>query len=206
MKTVSYLAAFLAGFILALLGAVLLKPARAESMSVSMVSISPSPMPSATAFPTHTPTQVPSSTPTSTPQPLTAAGGSVFGWAGEVQCHNCSPFTAKVRVTHYNPTKGKINCWKWSKEFEYCMSNTFSGIPWESTWGFGAACPFEWPIGTWLDIPGVGSYICFDRGDMVTCDQQTGICAVDLLGPGGAAWDGKQFDVTLWVPLKPRKP
>ncbi len=154
-----------------------------------------------------TPDPVTASTPTppaAQPGQMIAAAGMPFGWPNQVQCYNCSPFSAKVRVTHYNPQKGDINCWLWSEDFNWCMSNTFSGIPWESVWGYGAACPFEWPIGTWVEIPNVGAYVCFDRGDQVLCDSKTGICGVDLLGPGGADWDGKQYDVTLWVPLKPR--
>lgn len=172
------------------------------------------PSPTATPTPTTPPTITPSltRTPTAppdirlTPTAIVAAGGLTFGWPGEIQCWNCSPFNAHIRLTHYNPQKGEINCWDWSDEFDYCMSPTFIGVPWEAVWGFGAACPVEWPIGTWIDIEGVGAFICFDRGDQVTCDHETGICAVDLLGPGGAEWDGQEFeDVVLWVPLKPRR-
>lgn len=85
------------------------------------------------------------------------------------------------------------------------MSPTSSLVPWESVWGFAAACPMEWPIGTWVDIPDVGMFICLDRGDLIYCQADMSLCEVDLLGPGGAEWDGKEFDVTLWVPLKPRK-
>lgn len=166
--------------------------------------------PGATVTPTQTITTSP--TPTMaldswylTPTAVVGAGGKTFGWQGEIGCFDCTPFNVRIRLTHYNPQLGDLNCWLWSDEFNWCMSETYSGIPWESVWGFGAACPSEWMIGTWVEVPGVGSFVCFDHGDMVKCDYETGVCAVDLLGPGGADWDGKQVDAVLWVPLKPRK-
>lgn len=198
-KAASYVAAFLAGILVALLGAVLLQPARAESAPTPIVSFTPSPEPSKTPFPTEAPTVTP--LPTKTRMPAQAAvGGMQFGWKGQVQCFNCSPFSARVKLTHYDPQRGKINCWKYSDKFKYCISPTWIGVPWDAVWGFGAACDASWVIGTWIEIPGVGSFICMDHGSEITCDQKTGVCNVDLLGPGGADWDGKTVDVTLWVP------
>ena len=171
----------------------------------------PDPVLRRTPGPTATPTSTPTSTITPpvswymTPTAVVGAGNKSFGWQGQIGCYDCTPFNQRIKLTHYNPQKGDINCWKWDEEFQWCMSETFSGIPWESVWGFGAACPPEWPIGTWVEIPTVGSFVCFDRGDMVLCDFEKGLCQVDLLGPGGAEWDGKEFDAVLWVPLKPRK-
>lgn len=113
------------------------------------------------------------------------------------ECWNCTPFTAKVKLSHYEPMRGDVNCWQF--EDGYCKSYTFSGVPWESAWGFGAACPVEYPIGTWVMVEGVGSFVCLDRGGSVVCDKETGICNVDILGPGGW-WDQGIFEVTLWVP------
>ncbi len=133
--------------------------------------------------------------------PSTAIGP--LGWAGQVQCWNCAPFIATARVTHYDPMLGDINCWDWGEKESYCYSPTFIGVHWKSVYGIAAACPPEWKIGTWVVLPNEqGAYICLDRGDQVKCDEN-GICAVDILGPGGAAWDGQTMPVTLWVPLDP---
>ncbi len=161
--------------------------------------------PTLEAAPAPTATQTPSDRWYTMPTAVVGAGGKSFGWQGQIGCYDCTPFNQRIKVTHYNPQRGDINCWLWSDEFNWCMSETFSGVPWESVWGFGAACPPEWPIGTWVEIPSIGSFVCFDRGDMVLCDFEKGICQVDLLGPGGAEWDGKEFDAVLWVPLKPRR-
>lgn len=200
-----YVAAFLAGLLVALIGGVMLRPARANVEPTFSITSTFTPVPSETPFPTETATKIPSLSPTVTRTPVQAAGGMVFGWPGEIQCHNCSPFSAHVILHHYDPTQGDFNCFEWSEEFQYCMSPTSSWIPWESVWGFGAACPQEWPFGTWVDIPGVGAFVCFDHGDLIYCEPDMSTCTVDLLGPGGEAWDGQEFDVTLWVPLKPRK-
>ncbi len=138
----------------------------------------------------------------SRPQPAqnpdTAVGR--LGLAGQVQCWNCAPFTARARLTHYDPMRGKINCWDWSESEKYCYSPTIWGIHWKSLWGFTAACAPEWKLGTWIAIPQVGAFICADRGNEVLCAD--GVCNVDILGPSGP-WDGKTVDVTLWVPLDP---
>ena len=133
--------------------------------------------------------------------PITAVGS--LGWDGQVQCFNCAPFAATVRLTHYDPMTGPESCWDYDKDKGYCYSPTKPGIAWKGIWGIGAACPFEWPYGTWVVIPTAGAYICLDRGGSITCDPETKICAVDILGPGGAAWDGQIFEATLWVPLDP---
>lgn len=202
-------AAFLAGALLALMAGVLLKPAQAmpaqpteDPSTLPTPVIWRTPAPSPTAAAVVNPTAL---IPTVQPGPLAAPVDLpvVFGWPGEIRCYNCAPFTVKVFLHHYNPMEGDFNCFTWSEEFQYCMSPTSSWFPWESVWGFGAACPIEWPHGTWVIIPEVGAFICFDHGDLIYC--QDGTCNVDLLGPGGQAWDGKEFEATIWVPLKPRK-
>lgn len=145
----------------------------------------------------------------SKPGPIPIAGGVSFGIAGEMQCKNCRQLkpTLPVRLTNYDPHKGDINCFDFDEDLNYCMSHTASLIPWESVWGLSAACPQEWPIGTWVVIPEVSSFICMDRGGMVTCDDELGYCSVDILGPFESEWwNGYRFDVDkvlLWVPIKP---
>lgn len=120
---------------------------------------------------------------------------------GSVECWNCAPFKVKVKLSHYDPMSGEINCWDYDKERKYCYSPTKPGIHWKGLWGFGAACPFEWPYGTWVSVPQVGNFICFDRGGEIKCAD--GICNVDILTNKSGWWDGKVFDVTIWVPLDP---
>lgn len=150
------------------------------------------------------------------PAPIEVAPGITLGWTGEIQCYNCAPFSATVKLSHYDPLKGPINCFDY--EDGYCYSPTASGIHWKAVYGIGAACPPEWPFGTWVNIPGVGAFICFDRGEAIKCNElsiqgltpsgelterKETVCNVDILGPGGGAWDGGIYDVTLWVPLNP---
>lgn len=119
------------------------------------------------------------------------------------QCLQCTVLVAKVKLSHYNPgnfnaTYPQLNCWNYSETHKYCLSPVWIGVPWESVWGFGAACPAEWAVGTWVAVPGVGQFICLDHGGDITCKD--GICNVDIMGPGGYAWDGKTFDANLLVP------
>lgn len=150
------------------------------------------------------------------PAPIDVAPGITLGWTGEIQCYNCAPFSATVKLSHYDPLKGPINCFDY--EDNYCYSPTASGIHWKALYGIGAACPPQWPFGTWVNIPGIGAFICFDRGGAILCNDVTiramapdggmlerkqQVCNVDILGPGGAYWDGGIFEATLWVPLNP---
>ena len=100
----------------------------------------------------------------------------------------------------YDPEYPKLNCFDYHDG--YCWSPTASGIPWKAVWGIAAACPLDWPYGTWVDIDLVGRFICLDRGGEIKCNE--GVCNVDILGPGGAPWVGGEFDATLWVPLDPK--
>ncbi len=200
MKTNKTIALFLlATFILAGCGGV-----------VSAAAYLPDPqIDTTTSTPTSTPTAVPTLQPiAATPAPIdppATAGGKQLGWAGQIQCYDCAPFTVNVRLTNYDPNQGDINCWEYSEDFNWCMSETYSGIPWESVYGLAAACPAEWMIGTWVDIPGVGAFICLDHGGAIVCDYENNVCNVDLLGAAREEWNGKTFTATLWVPLKPRR-
>jgi len=126
-----------------------------------------------------------------------------------MECINCRLLKPElpIRLTSYDPHKGDINCFDFDEDLNYCMSHTASLIPWESAWGWSAACPQEWPVGTWVIIPEVSSFICLDHGGMVTCDKDKGYCSVDILGPfEGEWWNGYKFDIEkvfLWVPIKP---
>ncbi len=200
-KLLTAAAAFLAGILFALLGAVIITPARAEEKIPSTSTPAPTSTRRATITPWPTSFKTPS---TSTPTLEAAPTRTGLGWAGQVQCHNCTPFSARIRLSHYDPTRyspeyPQLNCWDYSEEHSYCLSPTWIGVPWEAAWGWGAACPAIWAVGTWLEIPGVGMFVCLDQGGEITCDEQN-LCRVDLMGPGGEEWDGKEFEVTLWVP------
>jgi 3D (Asp-Asp-Asp) domain-containing protein len=121
------------------------------------------------------------------------------------QCLGCEPLPARVIFSSYDPRKydpqyPKLNCWEYSLEHNYCLSPTWIGVPWESGWNLFAACPAIWGVGTWVDVPGRGARICMDHGGDITCDESTGVCRVDLLGPALGALDGQVTEVTLWVP------
>lgn len=122
----------------------------------------------------------------------------------EAQCFECTVLPAKVKLSHYNPNlydqmRPQLNCWDYSEEHRWCLSPVWIGVPWESGFGFFAACPDTWAIGTWVRIPDVGSYLCMDHGYDVKCDDK-GICNVDVLRSGSSWWDGKMFDASLMVP------
>lgn len=166
------------------------------------------PRPTRTPYMTRTPwpTAVVTKTPTAVAPVITntAAAPLKLGWPGQVQCLNCTPFSARVSLSHYDPTDynpayPQLNCWNYSQAHRYCLSPTWIGVPWEAAWGWGAACPPTWAVGTWIEIPTIGYFICIDQGGEIVCDEEN-ICRVDLMGPGGEPWDGKTFDVTLWVP------
>lgn len=201
----SHLAAFLAGVLIVLVAGIFRQPAQAAVIS-TQTPLPPTPTVTQTVTPTRYPTATITPTITATPKPTQMAiAGVKFGWPGEVQCWNCSPFSARVKLSHYNPQRfdpdfPRLNCWNFSEKFDYCLSPTWIGVPWDSVWGIGAACPSEWATGTWVEIPAVGSFICFDHGEDIRCDYDSKICRVDLLGPGGEDWDNQEFDATLWVP------
>lgn len=151
--------------------------------------------------PTQAPTPTPTPAPTMAPTSAKAAGGLQFGLPGQIQCYNCAPFSVKVHLTNYDPMAGEINCYDYHDG--YCWSPTASGIHWKAVWGFSAACPPQWPYGTWVDIPTVGAFVCLDRGGAVLYNPATGAYAVDILGPPGP-WVLGTFDATIWVPLNPK--
>ncbi|MEA4910183.1 MAG: hypothetical protein VB089_21355 [Anaerolineaceae bacterium] len=112
-------------------------------------------------------------------------------------CLDCKEYSVKVRLTHYDPNEGSHNCWDYDESTGLCMSNMQSDLPWQAFWGVAAACPVEWPHGTWVMVPDVGNFICLDRGGIIGCSSDT--CDVDILGNTGS-WDGKIFDAQILVP------
>jgi hypothetical protein len=112
---------------------------------------------------------------------------------GADYCPFCETYGVNVKYTHYWPLEGGINCWDYNEATNWCDSPTFSGIPWETAVGWGAACPYDWPIGTWVDVPYYGAVQCIDRGSM-TCEyHQDGsvTCHVDILAPSIGEIDGQ---------------
>jgi hypothetical protein len=204
-KLVGMSVSFVIGGAMALIGAWVLKP------SVKVVEPTAIPatvqLPTATPRPSITPRPTASTAPTTAPISArqTSAGGIPLGWDGQIQCYDCTPFSVHIRVSHYNPMVydqniRRLNCWDYSEKFEYCLSPTWIGVPWDGLWGLAAACPADWAIGSWVEIPGIGAFICFDHGERINCDSDFKLCRVDLLGPGGESWDGQEFNATLWVP------
>ena len=82
----------------------------------------------------------------------------------------------KVRVSHYNPALGGVNCAYFAGG--ECLSHMASGLPWQSHLDKAAACVPEWPFHTRFTLDG-HTWECLDRGSaIVTVD---GIPWVDLL-------------------------
>lgn len=133
--------------------------------------------------------------------PVTAVGQ--LGLTAQVQCWNCVPFQVEVVLSHYDPTLGADNCWDYDDQVNYCYSPTQPGIHWKGIWGVGAACPVEWPFGTWVVVDQVGAFICLDRGGRIICEN--GLCRVDVLTGQTAWWDQHQFTATIWVPMDPER-
>ena len=100
-----------------------------------------------------------------------------------------------VRITHYWPPNGGINCYDYRDG--WCQSPTASGIPWEAVIGYGAACPPEWPLGSVVRFPTGESFTCFDRGGEIKC-LNDGTCRLDILSP----WfpDGVRENVAVYFP------
>lgn len=126
---------------------------------------------------------------------------SGFFGASDIQCVNCAPLPVQVQVSTYDPRAGEINCWDYRDG--YCWSPTWFGLPWEVAWGWSAACPVEWPVGSWLEIPDLGTFVCLDHGEAIVCKQDPAgrTCLVDLL-TAPTPLNGRRVTATLWVPLK----
>lgn len=187
--------------IVLILSTSMLTPARAASQPATVQILSAIPSALTTAELTSSPTPI-SATPTAIP--VHQVDGGVLGWPGEVKCYNCVPIKKHIQIHHYDPNQGDFNCYTFDPELNWCMSPTSSGLNWQAVYGIAAACPIEWGFGPWIEIPTVGNFICLDHGDLIYCNPDGGLCTIDILGPGGAAWDGKYFDATLWVPVRPK--
>ena len=185
------------------------RPAPTETPLPTATPTRPTPTPTVTPTQTHTPQ--PSPTPplpgARVVDPIEVTKNITLGWTGKVECWNCTPFSVRVKLSNYIPWAGGPNCWLWSDDFKYCMSETRSGLAWESFYGLAAACPEEWPRGAWVSVPEAGTFICLDTGNEIKCrEDETGkYCNVDVLGPSGADWNQKFFDAVLWVSFNPRE-
>lgn len=231
----------LIGLVIGLLIGLALEPGHAAAIgdrqqpdlpAGELVIVTNTPQPTNTPVVTKTPAQL-DLTPTVTTQPtleaypgikinnpVTVTTNITLGLTGAAECWNCAPFQpsfkgepVQVKLSNYTPWAGGPNCWDWDKDFEYCMSETRSGLSWEEFYGFSAACPEEWPHGSWIAVEGVGAFICLDTGNEVVCHDgnedeikagNKPHCHVDILGPSGS-WNQQYFDATLWVSLNPRR-
>jgi len=54
-----------------------------------------------------------------------------------------------------------------------------SGLDWRNWWGRAAACVKDWPFWTEVEIDGVGTFYCLDRGGKIVWDN--GAAWIDLL-------------------------
>lgn len=111
-------------------------------------------------------------------------------------CLDCQQYPVQVRITHYWPLNGDMNCFDFNEQTGWCDSALFSGLRWENFINLAAACPKDWPIGSWVEIPGIGAYNCLDRGSMVCFE---GVCEVDILSPDLGIYDGQLFNATVYI-------
>lgn len=224
----------LAGFFIGLALALVLLPSQSAS---ARPAPSDTPAPSPTAEVTMTPaptaetpiaaaTQTPTAAPSPTPglpfiaAPVDVAPGITLGLDGEISCWNCAPFQpaingepVEIKLSYYTPWAGDgYSCWDWNEELNYCMSETATGLSWEAFYGFSAACPPDWPFGTWVAIEDVGAFICMDRGWEIVCHEgsteemarrEKPHCHMDILGKA-LKLNQKHLKGTLWVSLNPR--
>ena len=96
-----------------------------------------------------------------------------------------------VRVSHYWPPLGGINCLSFINGI--CMSNMASGEPWQPWVGSAAACPPEWPFWTRFMLTGGEWFTCLDRGGAIIDNW------VDLLVEVPPVPFGTEMDVkVLW--------
>ncbi len=155
----------------------------------------------ATPLPTSTPDpNMPTAMPAPTYTPL--AGVELQDWtlpgltSASKYCLDCQQYQVQVRITHYWPLDGDMNCYDYNDQTGWCDSALFSGLRWENFINLAAACPKDWPIGSWVEIPGIGAYNCLDRGTMVCFE---GVCEVDILSPDLGPYDGYVFDANVYI-------
>lgn len=89
-----------------------------------------------------------------------------------------------VWVFGYQPDINPDHCANWQDGD--CLSNMSNGEDWRSAWGSAAACPFEWPLGSTIEVGDyqtgetVAVYECMDRGSSVRCDMSNR-CTIAVL-------------------------
>jgi len=113
-------------------------------------------------------------------------------------CFNCTVYQVPVRFTSYRPWEGGINCFTFQNG--YCESAMSSELRWENFVGIAAACPPEWPLGTWVEAPGIGAWVCLDRGGAVLCVDE--VCVVDILAESIGDLDGQTITATVYITWK----
>jgi len=164
-----------------------------QSTGFESVVIQNEPTPEPTSEPTPEPTPEPIQEPLPEFRPL-------YGMQ-DIKCQDCAIHQVKVRLTNYwpdrPPTQAEIdagkeaqkfgntdhittqNCWKYSISEWSCISAMESELPWRAFIGWAAACPYDWPDGTVIEVSALGrSFWCLDRGTMVCAG---GVCDVDIL-------------------------
>jgi hypothetical protein len=174
--------------------------APADALSFAgMDSATPTPFAPATATPepSATATLEPTQTVEAAVLPLPEVRTALQFSPAEL-CFNCTVYDIPVRFTHYRPWEGGINCFTFLDG--YCESAMSSELRWENFIGLAAACPPEWPLGSWVEAPGIGSWVCLDRGGMVVC--QDGVCVVDILARGIDELDGQIINAKVYITWK----
>ncbi len=159
------------------------------------------PIPVVVSLDVHMPTAQPQATLLPTQEAAQEPETSPFMKKAHQFCGDCDGYSVQIKYTHYWPPEGGTNCWLWNEVTQTCDSPTYSGIPWQSAIGWGAACPYDWGIGTWIEVPYWGSVMCVDRGAMACVQGSEGwICEVDILAENIGAIDGQILESEVYIP------
>jgi hypothetical protein len=77
--------------------------------------------------------------------------------------------TILVKISHYEPAKGGVNCARFVDG--ECVSKMSSGLRWQDYMDYAIACPSELEFGTKLIIDG-RIWECLDRGGKIVFDGE----------------------------------
>ena len=101
----------------------------------------------------------------------------------------------KVRISHYEPWLGGINCFNFVNG--ECLSKMSSGKRWQDYIDVAIACPVELEFGTKIIIEG-REWVCLDRGGAII--YQDGAYWIDELTYNPTHSFGAVVDAIMFEP------
>jgi hypothetical protein len=173
-------------------------PARLRPAAEVAQAILPTLPPRATYTPQFSPTPSPSPTATFTETPLPTATITPTLTSTPV-CERCQTMPLQVQIAWFYPPLGDLHCPEGVANCERLLLS--SGDPWFTLQGAAAACPDQFPLRSWVEVPGLGVYHCLHRLPLATCDFATGACVILVLSSEPVVDDWRQqYPATLWYP------